>query len=80
MTSNEHPCVVLGPVGFHRLAHLLFEYPVHVLLDGERWGMQTEAFAHKNYLGQPISYIQDDLETRLLDYRLAAKLAFSHQR
>lgn len=34
---------------------------------------RLRSFAHENYGDKPISYIQDDLETRISDYHLASK-------
>ncbi len=31
MENYNNPCVVIGSVGYHRLAQLLFDYPIHVL-------------------------------------------------
>ena len=164
INTGENPCVVLGSIGFHRLAKLLFDRPIHILLDKQvsEFGdlkdfsvvdrgrlphvtiveeppkvyqissscgqvdvfmspdvapddadqgpdphpivsiaglpivdpdslsndlvreiaqdadsrsklKRFKAFVHKNYRGEPLSFIQDDLETRILDYRLTAK-------
>lgn len=34
---------------------------------------RLRSFAHEQYTNKPLSYIQDDLETRITDYKLAAR-------
>jgi hypothetical protein len=34
MESYNNPCVVIGSIGFHRLAQMLFDWPIHLLIKG----------------------------------------------
>lgn len=63
-----HPCIVYGPIGYHRLATLLFDIPIHIVLNDqidqiEQFDELERLFPPKDLLKQGVT-IEKDLQRK----------------
>jgi hypothetical protein len=72
---KEQPLVSLGSLPVLDPESLTNELVYELRNDTEARAKlkRLRSFAHEQYMNKPLSYIQDDLETRILDYKRAAK-------
>lgn len=72
---DSHPMVTIAGLPIVDPESLSNELVKEILKDADSLSKlkRFKAFVHKNYIGEPLSFVENDLETRILDYRLIAK-------